>query len=663
MDFKQYFDHKKELNREILALYEDDNNSHAKEFIDFIKKEKIEDNIEELRIFLRIFSETVSNHHNTKNIINIIKDVLSPFVEKIKASFSNLEIFDLFSNNKFILLILFELKVLAIEEPITAILRWKRDVNNTKFCHFFYPELKNHLDENDQKIIEDELKEIDPNILTNFSEKRQEGENDSYICKLIRQDSTIEFISYVNRKVVSINEKINHSIFETNPFLIENEPSLIEYSAFCGSIEIFQYLRLNGADMNPSLWTYAIHSNNPSIIHLLEEFNPLSNMNDAIKESIKCHHNEITNYLLDTFDYANDELIDSCFCFDNFSNLPNNFYDDKDCLCKKLCEFNCLSLFKDFMNEHKYENKTCLLYSMFDAAFKKNRLDIMHYLLPKIPNVRNDFSNNTQITTIDFSSKEMRHRLFIFLGCTSLTYVKLPSSIYYIDQKSFNGCTSLVKVIIPSSIVEIDSFAFDGCYSLTEVIFDESIALKDLNLELGSIGHFAFRNCKSLKEFKVPPSITKIKEFAFENCSSLSKVLIHQSVIFIGNNAFANCSNIKIDELEIPSSLKNIGFNIFYNDESLSKISDIFIIYDIPQITALEFVEEYCNDDKDKINVFCLLPDINYRLNEKIGIMKLKAPCKIDEMRSIINKDSDIFNIFPTIDLGEFHRFSYESYL
>lgn len=138
--------------------------------------------------------------------------------------------------------------------------------------------------------------------------------------------------------------------------------------------------------------------------------------------------------------------------------------------------------------------------------------------------------------------------------------------------------------------------------------------------------------------------------------------MIHQSVIFIGNNAFANCSNIKIDELEIPSSLKNIGFNIFYNDESLSKISDIFIIYDIPQITALEFVE-YCNDDKDKINVFCLLPDINYRLNEKIGIMKLKAPCKIDEMRSIINKDSDIFNIFPTIDLGELHRFSYESYL
>lgn len=313
------------------------------------------------------------------------------------------------------------------------------------------------------------------------------------------------------------------------------------------------------------------------------------------------------------------------------------------------------------MNEYKYENKAFLHYSMFDAAFKKNSLDIINYLSPKIWMYKNDFSNNTQITTIDFSSsKEMRFRSFIFLGCTSLTYVKLPSSIYYIDQKSFNGCTSLLKVIIPSSIVEIDSFAFDGCYSLTEVIFDESIALKDLNLEPGSIGHFAFRNCKSLKEFKVPPSITKIKEFAFENCSSLSKVLIHQSVIFIGNNAFANCSNIKIDELEIPSSLKNIGFNIFYNDESLSKISDIFIIYDIPQITAFEFVEEYCND-KDKVNVFCLLPNINYQLTEKIGIIKLKAPFKIDEMRSIINKDSDIFNIFPTIDLGEFHRFSDES--
>ena len=58
--------------------------------------------------------------------------------------------------------------------------------------------------------------------------------------------------------------------FETNEFLIENQPTLIEYSAFCGPIQIFQYLFTNKSKLNPELWLYAIHGRNTEIIQLLE---------------------------------------------------------------------------------------------------------------------------------------------------------------------------------------------------------------------------------------------------------------------------------------------------------------------------------------------------------------------------------------------------------
>ena len=103
-------------------------------------------------------------------------------------------------------------------------------------------------------------------IPDNFFEKRKKGENDSYICKLIQNDSVEDFVSHVTKNNYSLRSKIVPSIYETNSFLIKNsEPSLIEYAVFFGSIKIFQYLRFNNVDLTQSLWIYTIHGNNPEI--------------------------------------------------------------------------------------------------------------------------------------------------------------------------------------------------------------------------------------------------------------------------------------------------------------------------------------------------------------------------------------------------------------
>ena len=64
---------------------------------------------------------------------------------------------------------------------------------------------------------------------------------------MIRKDLIKEFLVFVNKKELNLDSKLKSSIYETNSFLIKNESiTLIEYTAFYGSIQIFQYLQKNG---------------------------------------------------------------------------------------------------------------------------------------------------------------------------------------------------------------------------------------------------------------------------------------------------------------------------------------------------------------------------------------------------------------------------------
>ena len=100
--------------------------------------------------------------------------------------------------------------------------------------------------------------------------------------------------------------------------------SLIEYAAFFGSFQIFKYLLFNKVEATPSLWLYSIHSNNSEMIYYLEsnkiptptfqnnddndyfgyeeeEYNSNNNYILCLTESIKCHHNDITDYIINNF--------------------------------------------------------------------------------------------------------------------------------------------------------------------------------------------------------------------------------------------------------------------------------------------------------------------------------------------------------------------------
>ena len=70
------------------------------------------------------------------------------------------------------------------------------------------------------------MNNFEPNYLDNFEAKRLVGENDSDLCSLIRDDSIDEFVIYVNKEHLTLTNTIKPSIFETNSFLIDKDPSI-----------------------------------------------------------------------------------------------------------------------------------------------------------------------------------------------------------------------------------------------------------------------------------------------------------------------------------------------------------------------------------------------------------------------------------------------------
>ena len=121
-------------------------------------------------------------------------------------------------------------------------------------------------------------------------------------------------------------------------------------------------MKLNGVKLSSSLWNYVIHGRNPEMIHLLEEnnveFQKDQSYETCLKESIKCHHNEIADYFLNNFLTQEDEknkieknfnqnVFAYAFHYYNYEYFPTDF-ENKYVFCY-LCKYNYLSILKFYL--------------------------------------------------------------------------------------------------------------------------------------------------------------------------------------------------------------------------------------------------------------------------------------------------------------------------
>ncbi|KAK8839450.1 hypothetical protein M9Y10_031804 [Tritrichomonas musculus] len=182
-----------------------------------------------------------------------------------------------------------------------------------------------------------------------------------------RNDNAVDFITYISRANVDLNSEIKESIFETNSLLKEKKVSLIKYSAFFGSIKIFNFLKIKGVELSSSLWIYAIHGGNADIIHCLEEnhVEPKDKtFGECLEEAIKCHQNNVAEYIENNlFDlnaeevkfFEEDEIkfkknsIAYGIHYNNFVFIPENITTNQFSFYY-FCEYDYLKLVKLYVN-------------------------------------------------------------------------------------------------------------------------------------------------------------------------------------------------------------------------------------------------------------------------------------------------------------------------
>ena len=380
MSTESYLEEMGKIQKSILDLLEDETIIDGKFQSPTIIFDdlKIYDNKYKLMSLLHLLLKISNHHHRNLNFINKIEKILLDFKDSIKKYFSNIEIFNIFKGNKRIILFLIEEKILIIDENIIKRITSQK-YEKKKYLQYFSPEIKPFIGaewfpKQLRKIIFDELPE-------DFYENRKIGENETYICTLIRLDSVKEFIIYINQNAISLNSNIEPSIYETNSFLVKKQQSnisFIEYAAFFGAIEIFQYLKMNEATFPPQLFLYAIHSNNAEMIHLLEEND--DNRNDksyqmCLLESIKCHHNDISNYFQNNYfksDIENSmDVFKQNLKYYNFAFIENKNFDKPYYFVK----YDYYILLDSFFKANKDNQNIQIIYEVNifnEISYKKN---------------------------------------------------------------------------------------------------------------------------------------------------------------------------------------------------------------------------------------------------------------------------------------------------
>ena len=217
MNCTEYLDKMTKVQQNVLEYIEDEDDSEDRfqSIKDLITKTKIESNQDEFKTFLYFLSKLSNNHQRTVNFFSKIDRILESLKDDLQKSFSNSELFHIFSSSKLILLFLIEMKILTIESKYLK----------AKYPQYFQPEIRPFINKHLYAKYE-----IEKEIPSYFYERRRNGENDNFICELIRKDSIDDFIVYMNQNNYEFNSIIKPSIYETNNFLVKKENTSFKYS-------------------------------------------------------------------------------------------------------------------------------------------------------------------------------------------------------------------------------------------------------------------------------------------------------------------------------------------------------------------------------------------------------------------------------------------------
>ena len=157
-----------------------------------------------------------------------------------------------------------------------------------------------------------------------------------------------------------------------------------------------------------------------------------------------------------------------------------------------------------------------------------------------------------------------------FVVSTENEYFKVEDGVFYNFAKTnllaFPNSCNLNTLVLPDTVINIEKYAFYNAANLQNIIF---------NNKLQNIDKHAFENCLGLTQLDFPDTLLCIDDYAFmmNESSSISEInfIGDPKITTIGYSAFNGLNNLST--LNLPSSLSNLGNNVFANCVNLTSIS------------------------------------------------------------------------------------------
>ena len=128
-----------------------------------------------------------------------------------------------------------------------------------------------------------------------------------------------------------------------------------------------------------------------------------------------------------------------------------------------------------------------------------------------------------------------------------------------IDTQAFMN-SSIKEIKLPNTITTIADEAFVGCYNLTTI---------DLPTSLMNLGTYVFSG-SGLQTIILPKNLTSIPAGTFM-LSKLSTINMADNITTIGDSCFMNCSNLV--SIKLSDNLKTIGDSCFMNCSNLEEFN------------------------------------------------------------------------------------------
>ena len=176
--------------------------------------------------------------------------------------------------------------------------------------------------------------------------------------------------------------------------------------------------------------------------------------------------------------------------------------------------------------------------------------------------IRNDIKGSS-VSSIKLPSTLEIINDFAFADCDNLKEVIIPDGVKEIGEKAFQGCKSLEYVYIPDSVIKLGKEAFSGAgyYECGTENWCESLECVRLSDNITELNDKSFYGCKNLKEINLPKNLTVIGKAAFGNCDQLKSIVLHKKLTVIGKEAFQGCDQLK--SIILPDSLERIESKAF----------------------------------------------------------------------------------------------------